>query len=169
MSVLLRYQQLIRKVCSKDADEATAKQLNPMRVSCFFWGGWWGGGGTSNHHPSMHHPGMKILWGRMPIELSGGCISTIQQLVMHQMFLFTFFLFEPKLILLFFWFYWVFSCILRTKKIQTSWPCALHGATWRWPMATLRPGMISWRYLAIICCIRLQWFSCISLHKVISN
>ena len=37
MSVLLRYQQLIRKVCSKDADAATVKQLSPIRGTCFFW------------------------------------------------------------------------------------------------------------------------------------
>ena len=36
MSVLLRYQQLIRKVCSKEADAATVKQLSPMRGTCFF-------------------------------------------------------------------------------------------------------------------------------------
>ena len=52
MSVPIRYQQLIRKVCSKDADEATSKQLNPIS-------GGWGGGSTINHHPSMHGPGMK--------------------------------------------------------------------------------------------------------------
>ena len=51
MSVLLRYQQLIRKVCSKDADEATAKQLNPMRGTCFFLVM-----GRGKHHqpPSKH-------------------------------------------------------------------------------------------------------------------
>ena len=51
-SVAIRYQQLIRKVCCKDADEATSKQLNPIS-------GGWGGGSTINHHPSMHGPGMK--------------------------------------------------------------------------------------------------------------
>ena len=37
MSVLLRYQQLIRKVCKKEADAQTAKQLNPIRGTCFFF------------------------------------------------------------------------------------------------------------------------------------
>ena len=39
MSVFLRYQQLIRKVCSKDADAATVKQLSPIRETCFFGDG----------------------------------------------------------------------------------------------------------------------------------
>ena len=156
MSVPIRYQQLIRKVCSKVADEATSKQLNPIS-------GGWGGGSTINHHPSMHGPGMKRPWRRMPTEMSGWWASIIQQLVMHlvwkpswiQRFWFTFFLnlswssWSSSITFLGdFDFNCSFFCILRTRMMQISWQCALHGATLRWPMATSRPGTISCRYLA---------------------
>ena len=130
MSVLLRYQQLIRKVCKKEADAQTAKQLNPIRGTCFFlwrgsgshinWG--WGGGSTINHHPSMHHPGMKRQCRRMPTEMSGWWASTIQQLIMHQVW-------KPHWEVLILWFIFNglrgFDFITFLLSLNSSWSSSI--------------------------------------------
>ena len=69
MSVFLRYQQLIRKVCSKDADEATVKATQPNQGNMFFlvmgkWGPYKLRGKRSLGRGEHHQPPSKHAWPR---------------------------------------------------------------------------------------------------------